>query len=216
MVRPRSEAISEGVHELAVLVLLVAGPVERDGAVGAGGLARLEHLLGRRPDALADLARARRAAELATHLLTHPVDLDRQLLEVARYAHRPALVTEVTLELAEDGGDGEGRERGLAGGIEALDRLQQAERRDLDQVVEGFAGPLVAAGELARERQEALDERLARAGVRVVVVALEKAPVLLRAHEPIGRTGICCWSARLLLGSILDVPHAPPPANTLL
>jgi hypothetical protein len=46
--------------------------------------------------------------------------------------------------------------------VEALDRLQQPERGDLDQVVERLAGTLVAARELPRERQEALDERLAR------------------------------------------------------
>ena len=46
--------------------------------------------------------------------------------------------------------------------VEAVDRLQQTERGDLDQVVERLAAALIAARELARERQEALDELLAR------------------------------------------------------
>ena len=115
-----------------------------------------------------------RAAELARHVLADAVDLDRELLQVARDAHRPALVAEVALELAEDRRDGERGERGLARRVEAVDRLEQPERGDLDQVVERLAAALVAARELARERQEALDELLARRLVALVVVALEQ------------------------------------------
>ena len=67
-------------------------------------------------------------------------------------------------------------------GIEAVDRLEQAERRDLDEVVELLAAALVAPRELARERQEALDELLARGRVALAVVADEQPPVLLRAR----------------------------------
>src|SRR4051794_7450382 len=151
---------AEGVDELALLVLLAARAVERDGAVRAGGLARLEHLLGRRPHALADLGRRRRAAELAAHVLADAVDLDGKLLEVARHPHRPAFVTKVTLELAEDRRHRERAEGGLPLRVEALDRLEQPQRRDLDQVVERLAGALVAPRELATERKEPLDERL--------------------------------------------------------
>ena len=136
--------------------------------------------------ALRDLRRRRRAAELARHLVGHAVDLDRQLLEVARHPHRPALVAEVALDLAEDRGNRERRERRLARRVEAVDRLEQAERGDLDEVVERLPAALVAAGELARQRQEALDELLARRDVAVAVVADQQAPVLLRAQRPLG------------------------------
>src|SRR3990170_2373692 len=63
----------------------------------------------------------------------------------------------MALELAEDGRDGEARERRLARGIEAVERLQQAERGDLDQVVERLAAALVAPGEVARQREVAPD-----------------------------------------------------------
>ena len=108
----------------------------------------------------------------------------------------------MALELAEDGRDGERRERRLARRVEAVDRLQQAERRDLDQVVELLPAALVAARELAGERQEARDELLARGRIALAVVADEQAPVLLGAREPVlgepdmlGRSR--SWPARL-------------------
>ena len=119
------------------------------------------------PDVRGDLRRRRRAAEVARHLLGDAVHAHRQLLQVARHAHRPAAVAEVALELAEDRRHCERRERGVAARLEPVDRLQQAQRRDLDEVVERLAAALVAPRELPRERQEALDERLAgRAGRR--------------------------------------------------
>ncbi len=49
----------------------------------------------------------------------------------------------------------------LAPRVEAVDRLDEAERRDLDEVVERLVGALVAARELAGEREEPLGELLA-------------------------------------------------------
>ena len=148
--------------EAVAVLVVVARAVERDRAVRAGGLARLEQLLERDAEPLRELRRRRGAAELARQRLAGRLEPDRQLLQVARHAHRPALVAEVALELAQDRRDGEAREGRLARRIEAVDRLQQPERGDLDQVVERLAAALVAAGELARERQKALDELLAR------------------------------------------------------
>ena len=66
-------------------------------------------------------------------------------------------------------------------GVEAVDRLHEADAGDLHQVVERLVGALVAARELARERQEALDQLLARGRVAALVVAHQQAPVLARA-----------------------------------
>src|SRR5215212_1808116 len=165
------------------LVVLLARAVQGHGAVRRRRLARLEDLLRAGPDGLCDLRGRGRPAELAAHLLADAVDLDRELLEVARDAHRPALVAEVALELAEDGRHGEAGERGLAVGIEAVDRLEQTERSDLDEVVEGLAAALVAPRELAGERQEALDQRVARGRVAAVVVLDEQTPVLARTSR---------------------------------
>ena len=91
--------------------------------------------------------------------------------------------------------------------VEAVDRLQQPERGDLDQVVERLAAALVAAGELAGERQEALDELLARelvAGVR----ALEQRAVGARARRPGLRLGgICSRRAAPTARVVRDAPR---------
>src|SRR5690349_550557 len=60
--------------------------------------------------------------------------------------------------------------------------LDEAHARHLHQVVERLVGTLVAPSELARERQEALHELVARGQVALVVVALEKPQVLANAR----------------------------------
>src|ERR671915_1675737 len=139
-------------HAVAVLVV-VARAVEGDGAIRPRGLARLQHLLRRGADVAPDLGRRRSAPELARQLLGDALDADRHLLEVAGHANRPAAVAEVALELAEDRRHRERGERRGAVRLEAVDGLEQAERGDLDEVVERLAAALVAAREVARQRQ---------------------------------------------------------------
>jgi hypothetical protein len=97
--------------------------------------------------------------------------------------HRPAVVAEVALELAEHRRHRVGGERGLPRRVEAVDRLDQPERGDLHEVVEWLVGAPVAPRHAAGERQEARDELLARGLVAVAVIADEETPVLLRARE---------------------------------
>ena len=56
--------------------------------------------------------------------------------------------------------------------------LMEAQAGDLEEVVEGLVGALVAARELARERQEALDEHLAVDRVALVEIAREEGAIL--------------------------------------
>ena len=111
-----------------------------------------------------------------------------ELLQVARDPHGPALVAEVALELAEDGRDGEARERDGAARVEAVDRLDQAQRRDLDEVLQRLPGAGIAACELARERQESLYQRLVSA-VITVSIAIEQPPFLESAHGAVSADG---------------------------
>src|SRR4051812_31361899 len=183
---PRVLDAVDGPDALAGLLVLLARAVERHRAVGAGGLARLQYVLDGRARALRDLGGRRRAAELARELLAARLELDRELLQVARDAHRPAAVAEVALELAQDGGDGETRERRLATWVKAVDRLQQAEAGDLDQVVQRLSPALVAAGELAGERQEATDQRGAGRLVAVVGALQQRAVGTRPGHTRFG------------------------------
>ena len=117
------------------------------------------------------LAHLRGAAELLGEDLGRAAHGERALLEVARHVQRPSLVAEMALQLAEDRRRGVARELRPAAGLEAVDRLDQAEARDLKQVVEGLVGVRVAQREIARQREETLHELLARGKVCELVVA---------------------------------------------
>ena len=111
---------------------------------------------------------------LARRLGDRAVDLQRELLQVARHADGPGAVAEVALELAEDRRYRVAREGVATIGVEAVDRLQQSEARHLDQVVQRLAGALVTARQLARQRKEALDELGAGRQIAVALEALEQ------------------------------------------
>ena len=102
---------------------------------------------------------------------------ERALLEVARHVQRPALVAEVALELAEDGGRGVARELRAAAGLEAVDGLDQAEARDLEQIVERLVGVAVAQREIAGQRQEALHELFPGGEITFEVVTNQELPL---------------------------------------
>src|SRR5436190_2091956 len=176
--------------ELAVLVGAAAGR-ERQRAVRAPALERLEHLLLLDAGGLRELADRGRAAELDRQLLDQARELDVQLLEAARHAYRPALVAEVPLDLADDVGRRVRRQLDAAVEIEAVDRLDQADRADLDEILELLAAVRVAARERADERHVLLDQLLPRGEVALLVVAAEEGlVVLLGGHQraPSGAT----------------------------
>jgi hypothetical protein len=58
----------------------------------------------------------------------------------------------VAFDLAADGGDRVARERDAAVDVEAVDGLDEAVASNLEDVVEGLLGALVARGDLPRER----------------------------------------------------------------
>jgi hypothetical protein len=62
-----------------------------------------------------------------------------RFLEPARHLHGPALVPEVALDFANDRGRGEGGKLQAALRLEALDRCEQADVADLDDVLERLA-----------------------------------------------------------------------------
>src|SRR5215217_3064702 len=103
----------------------------------------------------------------------------------------------MALQLAQDGGRGVTRELRPAVGLEAVDGLDQAEARDLEQVVEGLVGVRVAEREVARQREEALYELLTRGEVSVCVVAHQQQALgLARVLAGTGCPGVVPHHAR--------------------
>jgi hypothetical protein len=70
--------------------------------------------------------------------------------------------------------------------VEAVDRLHQAEARDLKQVVDGLPAAAVAQGELAGERHQPGHQLVTGREVAVLAVALQQAAIL---GGPLGRAG---------------------------
>ena len=139
-------------------------------SVPEGDDLRLELACRLAPDHLEVVTSRRPAAPLGDGA----VEAHVQLLHAAGHPHRPALVAEVALELADDGGRGEGGELQAPVRVEAVDRAQQAQRGDLLEVVERHAPVGEAAGEVEREPQVGRHELVADGQVTGPVVGLEQ------------------------------------------
>jgi len=90
----------------------------------------------------------------------------------------------MALDLADDVRRRVRRELDAAAEVEAVDRLDQADRPDLHEVVELLPAVAVAAGERAHERHVLLDQLLAGGEVALLVVAAEQQLVALTHWRP--------------------------------
>ena len=116
-----------------------------------------------------------------------------QLLRAAGDPDRPRLVAEVALQLAFDRDGRVGRELEVAVGVESFDRLEHAEVRDLEQVVERLAPIRVAARQMRGERLVRLDQLVAELAVAGPVELDELRPrfcALLRGERHV-RAAAC-------------------------
>ena len=84
-----------------------------------------------------------------------------QLGDATRHAHRRTSVSQVVPDLAANGRDGEGRKVVAPLAVETVDRFDEADAPDLDEVLEVLATICVPARDAADERQVELDEPLA-------------------------------------------------------
>src|SRR6476659_11232920 len=168
--------------EVAIIVLAARACRERERTVGASALERLEHFLLRDSCGLRELGNRRRARELNGQLLDQSRELDVQLLEPSRNAYRPAPVAEVTLDLADDVRRRVSRELDAAVDVEAVDRLDQADRADLDEVFELLAAIGITPSERTDERHVLLDQLLACSKVTLLVIPPEESLVRLLGH----------------------------------
>jgi hypothetical protein len=111
----------------------------------------------------------------------HP---QREVLQVPRHAHSPALVAEMALDLAEDRGDGVAGQARVAVGVEAVDRLHQAQRSHLHEVVGRLVDGAVALGEPDGERHVAHDQPVTGGDVAFAAEALEQGAVRFVLARP--------------------------------
>jgi len=117
-----------------------------------------------------DLGDRRFAVETAGQVRDDDVDLPDPVIEASGQSHRRGAVAEVPLQFAGDGGGSEGDERDATCGVETIDRVDQSEARNLDQVVEGFRLAAVADGDALGESEVAVDQLLAGMGVAVAAL----------------------------------------------
>ena len=174
---------AERLERVELPVLVRAAGRERERRVGAARLERLQDELLLHARGLRQLRDRRRAAELDGLLLDDLRELDVELLEPARDAHGPALVAKVALDLADDVRRRVGGQLDAALDVEAVDRLDQADAADLDEIVELLAAVGVAPRQRADEREVLLDQLLAGCEVALLVVAAEERLVGRARHD---------------------------------
>ena len=152
--------------------------VERERVLGDHEVEGLQDQLVARVQVVRQLRDRRLAAEQVRQLAAGVLDLQGELLEPAGNPQRPRGVAEMPPQLTQDRRHREAAECGSAVGIEAVDRLQEADAGDLLEVLDRLLGAPVAAGEAAGERQIALEHPVARRRARVGAEAREQ-PALL-------------------------------------
>src|SRR5262249_46020671 len=81
-----------------------------------------------------------------------------QFLEPPGHPDRPALVPEMTLDLADDRGRGVGRELHPPLQVEPVDGFDQADRGDLGEIVQPFTPVAEPPGQVLHQRQVQLDK----------------------------------------------------------
>lgn len=89
-----------------------------------------------------------------------------RVLSPSRDMHHPRLVAEVAADLAEDGRCREARELAAALGIEPVDRLDEPDRADLDQIVERLSAVGIPPRKSFDQRHQVHDEGFAVGATR--------------------------------------------------
>src|SRR5205807_1623865 len=157
-----------------LLAVAAATGRERKRRIRASRLERLEYVFLGRARRLGELGDRRRPAELNRQLLHQARQLHVQLLQAARHAHRPTLVTKVALDLADDVRSRIGRQLDASLQVEAVNRLDQPDGADLDEIFELLTAVRVPPSERAHERHVLLDQLLARVQVTLLVVLAQE------------------------------------------
>ncbi len=135
--------------------------------------------------------------------------LQVQLLYAPWSPNGPAPVTEVPLELADDRTDGKAAEGDPSFGIEPVDRLDEGQRRDLDQVLMRLASIGEAPGQLVGEAEIGFDELVSEdriSGAREFGKA-----IFLASSRGVGRALRHWVAVRRFRNHATGVPFSMPP-----
>jgi hypothetical protein len=182
--RVRRFLVAEGVHQVAV-ALVVGRSRERARRVGVARFQGVDDVLFLDLGGSGQLRDGGRAPEVGGQVVEQASDLQVELLQPARDVECPRLVTEVPSNLAHDRRHGIGRQLDPAVEVETVDRLDQTDRADLDEVLDLLAAARVARGQRPHERQHLLDETITSGPVTVLVVGTQQflvAPLFRRDH----------------------------------
>ena len=152
--------------------------IERGEVVGVGDLEPFEHLFLAGPGRSAISATVGERPSSCPSVLTVFRQLEVKLLQSAGHANGPSLVPEVSLQLAHDRRSRVRRELDLALEIETVDRFQQPDGADLDQVLERLTSVAEAAREELDQADVLIDEPLSVLGPLLLVGGF-----LVRAEE---------------------------------
>src|SRR5271165_5459986 len=112
----------------------IGGRVERDDR-SRTELTRGENLLGRDPEDHRELSYPRNPAFANRKVVDRASDRDVELAQATGCLHRPPPIAEMPLDFAEDRRRREGRELDAAFRVEAVDRFDQPERCNLNEIV---------------------------------------------------------------------------------
>lgn len=122
-------------------------PVRRHAPLGRAHVHRVD------PECRGELALRGPPVQTLRQVVADAGDLQAALLQPPRHVHTPHPVPEVALQLAEDRGGGVAGEAGTPVRIVCVHGLDECERCDLLQVVQGLAPVLVAPGQPSGQRQ---------------------------------------------------------------
>lgn len=138
------------------------GPVYGVAVVAVAGHEPLRHLVLLDVEMGGEVGGGRLVAALVLQLFPGTCEVDTQFLKAPGNPHRPSGVAEEPLDLTLDVGDGQRGELHVAGGVIAVDGLDQTDRPDLEDVLHGLPPAGEAAGDVAHQGEVHLDEGVPR------------------------------------------------------
>src|SRR5215469_11979713 len=132
--------------------------IERQDVVGLAEFLALDDLFDARSEPRREIRDGHRSAKFERERFDRAIDGEVELLQAARHFDRPALVAEVTLDLADDRRRRIRRELDAAFVIEAVDSFDEADGADLDEVIDRLAAVAETDGEISHEIEMRDDE----------------------------------------------------------